>query len=149
MGMKTTLALMVLSFSAVSSAHDYTFGDLAIAHPWSKEIPPNTSVSAGFMAITNKSAQNEVLLGATSPVAASVELHTHLHGDDGMMQMRPVEEIVIPAGETVELRPHSLHLMLMGLNQVTPLGETFPVTLTFQNAGEVTLDLKVEKALHH
>jgi copper(I)-binding protein len=71
-----------------------------------------------------------------------MDLHTHVRDGD-VMRMREVPAIDIPAGQTVTLRPGGLHLMFMGLTRPLVEGESFPVTLTFEKAGSVTLDMAV------
>ncbi|HMO59400.1 MAG TPA: copper chaperone PCu(A)C [Roseiflexaceae bacterium] len=74
------------------------------------------------------------LLAADTPVAAAVELHAAID-DAGVMRMRPVEAIEIPAGGEVRLQPGGLHLMLIGLNQPLTAGTSFEIALTFEQAG--------------
>jgi copper(I)-binding protein len=68
-------------------------------------------------------------------------------GDDmsGMMTMKPVTSIEIPAGETVELKPGGYHVMLLDVKKVLAVGDTIEVTLTFENAGEVTTTAEVRE----
>ena len=85
------------------------------------------------------------VVSASSPVAERVELHETIRDGD-VMRMREVEAIELPAGQTVELKPGGLHLMLMGLKAPLKAGETVPVTLKFEKAGDVTVQLNVEGA---
>ncbi|MBD0274830.1 MAG: copper chaperone PCu(A)C, partial [Acetobacteraceae bacterium] len=63
-----------------------------------------------------------------------------------VMRMRAVEVIEVPAGQTVTLRPGGLHLMLIGLALPLREGETVPVTLRFERAGVVPVELSVQAA---
>lgn len=85
----------------------------------------------------------DVLQSASSPVAGVVELHTHLH-DNGVMRMRQVPEIVIPAQQKVALQPGGLHIMLIDLKAPLKVGDTVPLTLRFETAGSVQLDVPVK-----
>jgi len=96
---------------------------------------PGQTTGVGFMTIENKGAADR-LLSASSPVSARVELHTHID-DGGVMRMRKVGGIDLPAGETVELKPGSYHIMMF--NSDMTLGEETTVTLDFENSEDLTL----------
>ena len=127
-----------------AAAHDYRAGEIAISHPWSRAASANAN-GAGFMTLRNTGAQADRLLSAASPAARVVELHTHVREGD-VMRMRPVVDIPVPAGETVELRPGGLHVMLIGLTGPLQQGSRVPLTLRFERAGEVQVELTVEAA---
>ena len=82
------------------------------------------------------------LLGAESPAAERIEIHTHIH-EDGVMKMRRVEAIDIPAGGEAALEPGGDHLMLFGLKAGLAPGDSFPLTLLFEKAGPVTVEMRV------
>lgn len=127
-----------------AAAHDYAAGDIRIDHPWTRAAGANAN-GAGFMTLRNAGAQPDRLLSATTPAARVVELHTHLREGD-VMRMRPVQDIPVPAGGSVELRPGGLHLMLIGLAAPLQQGGRVPLTLRFERAGEVQVELSVESA---
>lgn len=100
---------------------------------------------AAFFTIMNHADEEDRLIGAASDVAKRVELHTHIEDENGVMRMREIEGgIVVPAGGTHELMRGGDHVMFMGLNAPLPEGETVSVTLTFEKAGDVTLDIPVD-----
>ncbi len=99
-----------------------------------------------FMTIANAASAADVLVGAQSDVAAMAGLHTVVKDDQGGMKMTPVENIPVPASGSVELKPGSLHIMLMKLNRDLKTGDTFPLTLKYQKAGEMTVQVKVAPA---
>ena len=82
------------------------------------------------------------LVGAESPVAERIELHRHVH-KDGVMTMRRVEAIDLPAGGEAALEPGGDHLMLFGLETGLKPGGSFPLTLFFEKAAPVTVDVRV------
>lgn len=128
-----------------AAAHGYTLGDLSIGHPWSRAAIAG-STGAGFLSVTNKGAAADRLIGARAAYARKVELHTHLM-DNGVMRMREVEGgIPLPPGEKVELKPGGFHIMLIGLSQPLKAGERAPLTLVFETAGEIEVELAVEAA---
>jgi periplasmic copper chaperone A len=97
-----------------------------------------------FMMIANPAGQGDVLLGAKTDVAMSAGLHTVVKDAQGAMKMTPVENIPVPASGSVELKPGSLHIMLMKLNKDLKSGDTFPLTLSYQKAGDMTVQVKVQ-----
>ncbi|MCW8328395.1 copper chaperone PCu(A)C [Photobacterium sp. SDRW27] len=137
----------VLLFSGLVNAHDYKNGNLHIDHPWSKQVPPTSAVAAAFFNIMNHGDEVDTLLSAKSPIAGKTELHAHIH-EDGMMKMREVEKIDIPANSTRTLKPGSYHIMFFDLKQVPALGDRFPLTLHFEKAGRVEIEVAVEKATY-
>lgn len=118
-------------------------GALRISQPWSRATARAGATGAGFLTIRNTSDQPDRLVGASSPIAPTVELHTHTHVN-GVMQMRPVPAIDIPPNGEVTLKPGSLHIMLIGTKEALRQGTTVPLTLRFERAGEVTVALSVQ-----
>ncbi len=135
-------ALGLLTATAGALAHGYTAGDLRIGHPWARPTANGQSVGGGYLKLTSQGGADR-LVSATTPLAASVELH-RMSMDGDVMRMRRVDAIEVPAGQTVELKPGGLHLMLMGLKQPLQLGEKIPLTLQFEKAGAVNVELKIE-----
>lgn len=97
---------------------------------------------AVFMTLRNTGGAADRLIKAESMVAKVVELHNVID-NNGVMEMRPVENIEIPAGGTVLLKPGSFHVMLIGLQRELKLGESFEVTLHFQQAGAIKVSSTV------
>ncbi|WP_174873485.1 copper chaperone PCu(A)C [Vogesella oryzae] len=143
--MRSLLAIAVAALIALpAAAHEYTLGALKIAHPYSRAMPPMAPTTGAFFAISNNGKTADKLLGASSPLAASVELHSH-QNDNGVMRMRQIEGgIAVPAGATVTLAPGGLHVMLLGVKQQPHAGDKFPLTLKFDKAGEINVEVKVE-----
>ena len=125
-------------------AQEAAVGTLAISGGFVRASPKMVSAGAGFMQITSTGPADR-LLGFSSPVCDHGELHTHIH-DNGMMRMRQIEAIDIPAGGTAILEPGGLHLMFIDLVEPLVEGETVPVTLVFEQAGEVEISLSVKGA---
>lgn len=98
---------------------------------------PGRDVAAGYMSVTNHTKTDDKLISASSPVSPRVEIHTHLN-EDGVMKMRQVDGIEIKAGETVELKPGSYHLMMFGV-EMAEGQEDVSVTLNYENAPSVTM----------
>ena len=124
--------------------HDFTLGDLRIGHPWTRAAGANTN-GAGYMTLRNTGTRPDKLIAASTPLARTVELHTHIREGE-VMRMRPVADIPVPAGQTVRLRPGGLHVMLIGLTEPLRQGAEVPLTLRFEQAGEVRITLEVQAA---
>ena len=142
LGAALTLSLALAGMPA--AAHDYTAGDIAILHPWTRAAGANGN-GAGFLRLRNGGAQPDRLVSAASPIARVVELHT-MERDGDVMRMRPVQDIPVGPGQTIELRPGGFHIMLIGLTAPMQQGTRVPLTLRFERAGEVQVELAVEAA---
>lgn len=101
--------------------------------------------SAAYMDITNAGDADLTLTGASGDIAAAVEVHESSMDDDGMMQMQEIPELVIEAGETVSLEPGGFHIMMMNLEQDLDVGDTFQITLEFDDHDDIELDVIVEE----
>ncbi|WP_181701295.1 copper chaperone PCu(A)C [Chthonobacter albigriseus] len=119
-----------------------TVGDLEIAAPWARATPPGQKVSAVYFLIRNKSDKPISLIGASSPVAGSVVLHT-MKAPNGFPQMTAIDAIEIPPKSEVEFQPGSYHLMLLGLNTMLSIGKAYDVTLKFSDGTEAALKAAV------
>jgi hypothetical protein len=130
-------------FPLAVSAHEFKAGDLLIGHPWARATAGQMGTGAVYFSVTNNGREADKLIAAATPVAAEAQLHVHLM-EDGVMKMRPVENIDIVPGTPVVLKPSGLHVMLMGLHAPLKEGDSFPLTLSFQKAGAVTVSVLVE-----
>lgn len=120
-----------------------TVGPLVIDAAWTRATPPGADVAGGYMTITNTGTAPDRLLGGSVPFAHAVQVH-EMTVENGMMKMGEIPGgLAIAPGETVTLAPGGYHLMFMGLSEAPAAGGTVPVTLRFEAAGEVTLDLPV------
>ncbi|TWC15787.1 MULTISPECIES: copper chaperone PCu(A)C [unclassified Pseudomonas] len=127
-------------------AHQYKVGDLEIAHPWSQELPPNAPTVAAYFVIHNTGSEADRLLSVDTPIAGKAELHEHVKQDD-LMKMQPVPTVAIAPGATVTFAPMAYHVMLLELEDRNLLkdGKRFAMTLHFEKAGDVTVDVAVQK----
>lgn len=115
---------------------------LTVENAWARATPPGAPVGGAYFTVRNGGAADK-LVGGASPAAARVELHI-MSMQDNVMRMRRVESIDVPAGQAVELRPGGLHLMLIDLKAPLNAGDTVPLTLRFENAGEVEVRIPVQ-----
>jgi hypothetical protein len=140
------VALAMMAAGGMTLAHEYKAGDIEVLHPWTRATPPSAPTAGGFLQLRNDGDTADALIGAHSPVAERVEIHT-MSVEGGVMRMRPVGEGGVPVnpGETVALAPGGIHIMFMGLKQQFKAGERVPLTLEFKNAGSLDVDLVTEQ----
>ena len=117
--------------------------ELTVRESWARTGTTGGN-SAIYLIIDNPTNQDDVLLSASSSVAVAVELHMSKMTDEGTMMMQQQENIPVPMGTKVELRPGGLHIMLINLNHDLVEGSSFQVVLNFQNAGEITIEVPVK-----
>ena len=137
------LTLFMLTTPAL--AHEEKSEHLTIYHPWARATASSQKVGAVFMKISTNGTNSDRLIGGHSPDAEIVQIHSHTM-DNGIMRMRPVDGIIIPAEGQAVLLPGGFHLMLIGLK--APLFEetVIPLTLEFEKAGSIEIGVVVEAA---
>ena len=136
-------AALLLAWSTASggSAAD----SIAVIDPYARAVPPMQPNSAVFMRLENSGAEH-ALVAARSQVSDVVELHTH-RKVDGMMKMRRIERIGIPAQASTELKPGGLHIMLIGLKRQLEPGQHVPLTLMFEDGSSKDIVVPVRKVM--
>jgi periplasmic copper chaperone A len=139
----STLSLLALVNVQKAHAHETKVGDITIQHPWARQSPMKAGVAAGYMIVTNAGKEDDRLVKATSEITANVQLHDMKMDGDVMKMFELKEGIVIPAGQTVELKPKSLHVMFQDLKSAPVEGQMFKGTLTFEKAGTVDVEFEV------
>lgn len=123
-------------------AFEYELGDLTIRHPWARPSIGAAKAGAAYLTIVNQGESADLLIAVASPAAEHVSLHTHLL-EGGVAKMRPVAAAEISPGEPAVLQPGGLHVMLAGLKAPLVEGESFPLSLTFERAGTVTVEVTI------
>jgi copper(I)-binding protein len=137
------MGLLVALLPAVAAARDYKLGTLEISQPWARATATTAPTGGGYLTITNKGTTPDRLVSASSPAADRVQIH-EMKMDGNIMRMREVEHgLEIPPGATVRLAPGGLHLMMMGLKGPLKQGTHVPLTLTFEKAGRIEVELAV------
>jgi copper(I)-binding protein len=115
---------------------------IQIENGWARATAPGAKIAAGYMTIRNAAATPDKLVAASSPAAERVE--THLTVKDGdIFRMREVKGYEIPARGSFELKPGGAHLMLVNIKAPFKDGDKIPLTLRFERAGEVKIELQV------
>ena len=119
---------------------------ITVENAYVRQMPPGQKVTGAFMTLKNGSDQDRAAVSASSDVAESVELHTHVH-DQGVMKMRQVEKIEVPAGSETVLEPGGYHVMRIGLTQPLELGQTVVITVNFDDGTSVPAEAEVKSVM--
>jgi copper(I)-binding protein len=138
------LLLFAAILCAVPAAADpYKLGTLVIDHPWSRSTAAGMPMGVAYLTITNHGKTADALIAASTTAAARAEFHQTTIVD-GMARMRPLTEIVIPAGATVKIEPGGIHIMLVDLKAPLEKGKSVPLDLEFRGAGRLRVALSIE-----
>lgn len=127
-------ALMLVSPPAIAQVQ--------IENAWARATPPAARIAGGYVTIRNAGTAADRLVGASSPAAARVELHV-VSMEGGVMKMRQVNGLPLPAKGVLELKPGAAHLMFVDIKRPFKAGDAVPVTLRFERAGERRVELRV------
>jgi protein SCO1 len=138
--MRSPLIVALLMMALASPARAQ--GSISIVHAWSRATPPGASVGAAYFEVVN-TGNADVLTGIETPQARRVEMHS-MTVVDGLMQMRKLDSLPIPAHGHVRFEPGTLHAMLIDLVRPLKEGERVPLTLLFRGAGKLQVDAMVQ-----
>jgi len=130
--------------AAPARAQEVKAGDLVITQAWTRATPNGAKIGGGYLTIENKGSTPDRLIGGSADIAGKVEVH-EMAMKDGVMKMRALDDgLTIEPGKTVKLAPGGYHLMMFDLKSPLKQGDTLPITLKFEKAGEVKVSLAVE-----
>ena len=141
----TALVLGTATLTAIAEhhAHHSTGSKPEVTQVWSRAMPPTAPTGAVYFHISNPSETADKLVGVQTPRAEKAELHTHVHKGE-VMSMERIESVELAAGGEVAFKPGGIHVMLFKLKEPLVAGEHFPLTLIFENAGEMTVDVNIQ-----
>jgi periplasmic copper chaperone A len=141
---RLALAALLVGLVAPALAQGTGNASITVEQPWSRATPTGAMTGAVYMTLDNKSGTADRLTGASSDVADKLQIH-EMKVENGVMQMREIAGgLPIPAGGSVVLKPGSYHVMLIGLKKPLAAGEKFPLTLTFEKAGNISVTVPVQ-----
>ena len=120
-----------------------SIGAMTIRDAWARASMAQTGTSAVYMTLEASGGQGDRLVAVASPDAARAELHTSIV-EDGVAKMRPLAAIEIAPGEPTVLEPGGPHVMLVGLGKKLVEGDTLPLSLTFEHAGTIELQVPIK-----
>jgi periplasmic copper chaperone A len=136
--------IFFLGLAQAGAAQTGANPSIDVSHPWARATA--TKTGAAYFTVLNKGASDDRLIAAAAPaVADKAQLHVTIE-DNGVTKMRPLPALEVKAGSEAVLKPGTIHLMLIGLKAPLKIGQSFPVTLTFEKAGNVEVMVSVEKA---
>jgi copper(I)-binding protein len=138
-----TLALTLFACAHPVSAHEIKLGNLVIHHPWIKQPVAGAAVAGAYTTIDNTGKEDDTLVSVSVDGASMSQIHEMKMEGDVMKMQELANGLVIPAGKSVQLKPKSYHLMLMGLSTTYMEGEQVKGSLTFAKAGKVDVDFEV------
>ncbi len=144
MSFKSTLlvAAATLSFASPALACSHL---ITVEDPFARSSTAMAVSGAAFMTLINNGSEDDRLIAASSDIAKRIELHTHIESAEGVMRMVHVEEgFVIPAGGSHALARGGDHVMFMGLTKPLAQGDMISLTLTFEQAGDVMVEVPVD-----
>lgn len=124
------------------SAQPATSSPVTVENAWARATPGLAKNGGAYFTAVNTGKYTDRIVGVSSDMAARTELHMHLN-DDGVMRMRRVDGVNLPAGGKVTFKPGGYHIMFIGLYKPLKKGTRFPVTLMFEKAGKRTIDVEV------
>ena len=133
----------VLLVGGIAAAESYSIGSLQIGNPWARATPKGATVGAGYLTITNNGKEPDRLVGGSAAPASRFEVHTTVV-EKGVARMRQIPALEIKPGETVELKPGGMHVMMMGLKQPLKQGQKVKATLVFEKAGPLEIEFTVQ-----
>jgi len=141
-GMQKTIATALFLIVAAFSPANAQPSSIQIDDAWSRATLGQSRTGAAYMTLATGATSADRLLSASTAVAGKVELHNHIVVGN-VAQMRPVDAIEVAPGSPTVLQPGGLHIMLVDLKAPLQAGTSFPLTLVFEKAGAVTVDVAV------
>lgn len=138
------LMAATLLWSGVVSAQDYRLGALVIGHPWACATPRDAPGGGAYLTIRNTGTEPDRLVSARSPASGLVRVH-EIRKEGDFLRNRELEKpLEIPPGGTVTMAPGGLHLLMMGLKEPLQKDTRVPLTLVFEKAGKINVEMTVE-----
>lgn len=131
----------VVAAALLMAVPSVSIAEVAVTDPWARASILASRPGAAYLSLTSDSGDR--LLAATTPVADLVMIHAAATDANGVSRMVHVEVLDLAPGQTVTFAPGGMHLMLMDLEGKLDEGTRFPLTLTFETAGEMTVEVPV------
>ena len=120
-------------------------GPIEADHVWARATPSGAKTAVVYLTLVNKGAADDRLVAVSTDVAGKADLHTTTT-ENGIARMRPVAALDLKPGSPTVLKPGGYHIMLTDLKRPLAVGQSFPLSLTFEKAGKIDVTVMVEKA---
>ena len=137
------IAALAIATTFAAPAQQFRVGDIIVTQPWARATSARMPNGAAFMTLTTQGSRTDRLVAISTSAAVQAQVHI-TSMDGGVMKMQPVEIIEVAPDAPTTLEPGGLHVMLMGLNGALVQGTAFPMTLTFERAGDLEVQVKVQ-----
>jgi copper(I)-binding protein len=138
--------VLVLGTDLAAQELEFKVGDIEIHHPWARASKARATGGGVFMEVHNHGASMERLIGGSTPVAETVEVHALWMTPGGQMASQNIGAMDIGPGSSFPFEPDGVFLSLGGLKKPLIEGEKFPLTLNFEQAGQITVQVLIEGA---
>jgi copper(I)-binding protein len=139
------MKIIITAFLILLSSNLWA-ASVSIEGAYVRHMPPTQTVSGAFMTFKNSTDKDRAVVSVESDIAERVELHAHLH-ENGVMKMRQVEKIEIPAGGETALAPGGFHVMLIGLKQPLELGQMVAIKFNFDDGSSEQIQAEVKSIM--
>lgn len=137
--MRRTLFILSLIFAGQIFAQDIVF-----EKTWIKAVPSSMKMSAMFGVLKNNTDKDMKLMSVSGDLAKNIEIHNHIK-TNGVMKMRKIPFLLVPAKGQVELKPMHEHIMFIGLKKKLEMGKTHSFVLNFDNGETLKVSAEVKK----
>lgn len=134
----------VVGMVALAAAAAADPAGITVEQSWARASAPGSKTAAAYMTVINNSGVADRLVGASTPVANRAQFHIE-NDDNGVMRMREVSAIDIEPGARFSFKPGGTHVMLVGVKEPLREGETLPLTLDFEKAGKIQVNIPIGK----
>lgn len=141
---------LLVSVSSLAAEHNHKSpaakmaeNEIMIHNPWSRALPPVATNGAAYLMVHNNSQTSDTIVAVKSPIAASVMMHKSI-SDNGNVRMEHVSSLSVKPRGMVNFKPGGYHVMLMGLKKPLVAGESFPITIVMEKAGEITSNVVIK-----
>ena len=143
-------ALLLASFVTNETHAQTSTNTITVEQAWARATPGGARTGAAYMTLINNGTSTDQLLRATTPVADQVQFHKETE-DNGVSRMREVHNVELSPGGKITFKPGDMHMMIVGIKQPLKEGQSFPLTLQFEKAGNIDVTVPIEKvgAMQH
>lgn len=139
---RVIILLVGLFLVACSSSNQ---DHIVVKDVWGRPSPMSASNAAFYLAIENKGSAQDALVEASVDICGATELHMSTIDDAGVMSMHQVQQIDVPAGQTLNLEPGGLHIMCIDRQVDLAPGDSVPISLSFTQAGTITVEAEIKE----
>lgn len=136
-----TWGILGVALALLAAGSSFAAEEVKAGHPWAGATAPGQKVAGAYLELS--STASAALVAVRSPAAGSVEIHS-MSMEGGVMKMRRLEKMELPANRTVKLVPGGVHLMLIDISKPLKPGDRVPLTLIIESAGKIRSEVKLE-----